>query len=418
MPGAMPGTLSGFFEKRSMLKKIVLAAVVVAAVAIPLVIACNGEDDPVDAHTAITAKKTYVSADKGSTFVSVTAKGDWTVSLSYSDEGGWATLSPTSGSGDKGDLILSFEANGSEDSREVTLHLTVKNGLPAEATVIQSGVSSGGGVTPVGEYGYGYDTAPMDWLELPATMEGDGRELLVHAMDGGKYLSVGKSGTRNWSCYWDYKEHLSPWVAYPLNNSLKGSGGRSNDWHMDPLLPASLQPNLTNGSYGGGWTRGHQIPSADRVKTVAANSSTFVPTNMTPQDYDFNAGIWASLEGRVRDYAGRSDTLYVVTGCCIDKSVRTSGTSSGFAVKIPTHYFKALLFKGSSTYTVADGYMAAGFLLPHDSGISEGNYLDYLMSIDELEEKTGFDFFPNLVTRIGADKAARVESTAPSNFWK
>ena len=402
-----------------MLKKIVLAAVVVAAVAIPLVIACNGEEDPVDAHTAIAAKKTYVSADKGSTFVAVTAKNDWTVTLSYSDgASGWAAVSPASGSGDKGDLILSFEANESEDSREVTLHLTVKNGLPAETTVIQSGVSGSGGVTPVGEYGYGYDVAPMDWLELPATTAGDGREMLVHAMDGGKYLSVGKSGTRNWSCYWDYKEHLSPWVAYPLNNSLKGSGSRSNAWGYDPLLPTSLQPNLTGGSYGGGWTRGHQIPSADRLKTYAANASTFVPTNMTPQDYDFNGEIWGALEGKVRDYAGKSDTLYVVTGCLFDKSSRTSGTSSGFAVKIPTHYFKALLYKGSSTYTVADGYMAAGFLLPHDNDIAGGDPLDYLMTIDELETRTGFDFFPNLVAKIGETKAAKIESTTPSNFWK
>lgn len=400
-----------------MLKKIVLAAIIVAAVAVPLFVACGGEEEAVDAHTAIAAKKTYVSADKGSTFVSVTAKSDWTVTLSYSDKGGWAEISPSSGTGDKGDLILSFAANESEDSREVVLHLTVKNGLPAETTVIQSGVS-GSSVPPSGDYGYGYDVAPMDWLELPATLAGDGRELLVHAMDGGKYLSVGKNGTRNWSCYWDYKEHLSPWVAYPLNNSLKGSGSRSNAWGFDPLLPTTLQPNLTNGSYGGGWTRGHQIPSADRLKTVAANASTFVPTNMTPQDYDFNGEIWASLEGKVRDYAGKSDTLYVVTGCCFDRSTRTSGTSSGFAVKIPTHYFKALLYKGTSTFTVADGYMAAGFYLPHDSGIHAGDPLDYLMSIDELEEKTGIDFFPNLIGKIGQDKAARVESTTPSNFWK
>jgi len=257
----------------------------------------------------------------------------------------------------------------------------------------------------------------MDWLELPATVADDGREVLVHAMDGGKYVSQSQNGTRNWSCYWDYEEHLSPWVAYPLNNSLKGSGSRSNAWGFDPLLPTSLQPNLTNGSYGGGWTRGHQIPSADRLATYAANASTFVPTNMTPQDYDFNCSIWADLENRVRSYASQSDTLYVVTGCCFENSSRWSGNSSGFSVKIPTHYFKALLYKGSASAAKAtDGYMAAGYLLPHDSGIAEGNYKNYILSVDHLEEKTGIDFFPNLARKIGQDKADQIEATLLS-WW-
>ena len=402
-----------------MLKKIVIAALLCLAVAVSLFVACDGSEEAIDAHTAIVAKKTYVSPESGSVFVAVTCKGDWTVELSFSDGGGWARLSPESGSGDKGDLILTYDANDGEDSRKVTLSLKPKKGLPAETTIIQSG--SGGGVVPPkpqGEYGYGYDVAPMDWLELPATTEEDGCELLVHAMDGGKYVSENANGTRNWSCYWDYKEHLSPWVAYPLNNSLKGSGSRSNAWGFDPLIPSTLQPNITGGSYGGGWTRGHQIPSADRLKTYAANASTFVSTNMTPQDYDFNSYIWAGLEGKVRDYAAKSDTLFVVTGCLYSGSTRTSGTSSGFAVKIPTHYFKALLYYGPSTYAVADRFMAAGFLLPHSAGIADDDALDYIMTIDELEQKTGFDFFPNLVVRIGQTKADRVESTAPSAFWK
>lgn len=393
---------------------------IVAATALlfPLFTACEpGKEETLDTHTAISAKSDRLPADKGSVFVSVTCLGEWTVSLDFSGSvAPWAVLSQDSGSGNRGDLILSYQANDSEEKREVTLSLQPKKGLPASFTVTQAG-KAGPGPSP--QYGYGYDVAPMDWLELPATVEGDGRELLVHAMDGGQYVSEGKNGTRNWSCYWDYAEHLSPWVAYPLNNSLKGSGSRSNAWGFDPLLPTSLQPNLTGGSYGGGWTRGHQIPSADRLKTYAANASTFVPTNMTPQQYDFNGEIWATLEGKVRDYASKSDTLYVVTGCLFAGSTQWSGSGSGFAVKIPTHYFKALLYKGPSTYTVADGYMAAGFLLPHDRGIADGNAMNYMMSIDQLEEKTGFDFFPNLVAKIGQAKADRIESTAPdTRFWK
>ena len=378
-------------------------------------VACQKDEEP-DNTASVSARKTMVEADAGSTFVEISVKEntEWTLSLEYpSGTEAWASVEPASGVGPLGNARLRYDENTSEESRSVTLVLAPKKGAVARASVEQIG-ASGASIAR-----YGYDVAPMDWLELPAMTAGDGRELLVHAMDGGKYVSKTQNGTRNWSCYWDYKEHLSPWVAYPQNASLIKSGSRPDPepWAYDPLLPASIQPNLTNNSYGGGWTRGHQIASADRYYSIAANASTYVPTNMTPQQWDFNGGIWADLEDKVRSYSRKSDTLYVVTGCCIENSTRTSGTNSGFAVKIPTHYFKALLYKGSASEAKAtDGYMAAGYLLPHDKSIAEGDYKDYIMSIDELEKQTGWDFFPNLIKKIGQEKADQIESTLLS-WW-
>ncbi len=387
-----------------------------------LLAACEKQPQ-VDTSLAVTPRSTWLEAEAGTVFVSVTAGSEWTLRLEYpSGTEAWASIAPAAGNGNRADIVLRYQANESEDSRSVTLILS-GTGATVSTKVQQSGVSAPGpgpgpGPGPsVG--GYGYDVAPagLDWLELPAQVAGDGRELLIHNMDGGKYLSRERDGVRNWSCYWDYAEHLSLWVAYPLNNALKGSGSRSNAWGFDALLPASIQPNITGGSYGGGWTRGHQLPSADRLTTFKANASTFVSTNMTPQDYDFNSGIWANLEGKVRGYASQADTLYVVTGCLFDQSNNWSGSSSGFAVKIPTHYFKALLYKGSSTYATG-GYMAAGFILPHDSGIAKGNYLDYICSIDELERQTSIDFFPNLIQKLGQSTADQIEAETPSKWWK
>ena len=167
-----------------------------------------------------------------------------------------------------------------------------------------------------------------------------------------------------------------------------------------------------NGSYGGGWTRGHQIPSADRL-TYAANVSTFVPTNMTPQDYDFNCYIWADLEGKVRDYASTSDTLYVVTGCDVrDSWLKTDSKNTGFQVTVPTAYFKALLRKKGTDYA------AVGFYLPHDTSIAGGNYMNYILSVDALEEQTGMDFFVNLPVVLGKDRADAIEAADPRQTVK
>ena len=378
-----------------------------------LVLAASCVEDGDDgAPFSIAPRSTELEAAAGSVWVSVTAEGSWTIGLVYDGEQGWASVEPSSGSGSMGNVRMRYEENTGTGPRHVTLVLE-SGSRKASANVRQIGLS--GSSSDV--LSNGTDVAPWGWLELPATEAGDGLTFFAHDMSGGKYLGEAKSGVRNWSFYWDAAEHLSLWVAYPLNNSLKGSGSRSNAWGLDPLLPADAQPDLVQGSYGGGWTRGHQLPSADRLSPFKANVSTFYGTNMTPQDYDFNCGIWAGLEGKVRSYASSSDTLYVVTGCQYKGSGMLTGANSGFLVRVPTHYFKAMLFRGHSPYAT-DGFMAAGFLLPHDNGIAGGKFLDYIMSIDELEAQTGIDFFPNLSALLGKDKADAIEAETPSNWWK
>ena len=363
-------------------------------------------------QVSLKLRSRYLSSAADGVFFAVTASGDWTLSLEFpAGTGAWAQVMPQSGSGSMNNVIFSFDANDSDTPREVTVVLK-GSGSEARATYTQAAKS----VAPVAG-NHGYDIAPYDWLELPAMKAGDGREVLVHSMEGGKYVNKSRNGTRNFSCYWDYSEHMSLWVAYPLNNSLKGSGtGRTEAWGYDPLLPSSLQPNLSGGSYGGGWTRGHQLPSADRQRSKAENATTYYSTNMTPQGYDFNTGIWVDLENNVRKYASTADTLYVVTGALFDNSTRWSGSSSGFPVKIPTHYFKALLYSGPSSYASGtEGFMMAGFLLPHE-GYS-GKFTNYRVSIDELEAQTGIDFFPALA-RMNKSLSEKLEAATPNaQFW-
>lgn len=391
----------------------IFAVVGLAALAAGLA-SCE-KPEPFDSLTGVVLRQADLDQMGGSTFVSVTCKGAWNLVVECSDGGSWATVSPASGSGNKGDVQFHYQANEGTESRSVSLILKPSNGAEARVTAYQAGEEP----EPV----YGYDVAPMNWLELPAMEAGDGRNLLVHAMDGGAYRNNRLSGTRNWSCYWDYESRVSVWVAYPLNNKLIGSGDRTNAWGYDPLLPQDMQQSITmrfstNRYYSDPlYDRGHQIPSADRL-TYAANVSTFYPTNMTPQSGSFNSGIWATLEGAVRGYASKADTLYVVTGCIIDNTQTYVRDVAGHQIAVPTAYFKALLFKGTSTYADATkGYMAAGFLLPHDDGIANKSYLNYIRGIDQLEKETGMDFFPNLEKVLDQETAAKIEANEPSKWW-
>ena len=377
-------------------------------------VSCSPEGPDSGASVSISLRSQYLGAEAGSAWVSVGAQGSWTITLSFDGPGGWATVEPSSGSGTRADIRLRYEGNDTGAQRSVTLEL--RSGAAVSSTSAVQSHDDGQGGGSEGSKG-GTDTATFGWLELPATTSGDGLSFFSRDMEGRKYVSRDKNGMRNWSNYWDNSEHLSLWVAYPLNNALRSNGSRTNAWGLDPQLRDSDQPDLRGGSYGGGWARGHQIPSADRLP-YAANVTTFYGTNMTPQNNQFNGGIWARLEEKVRDYASRADTLYVVTGCLYKDSEQVSGRSSGFAVRIPTHYFKALLYRGSSTYATAGGFNAAGFLLPHDSSISGESCFDYIMSIDELEEHTGIDFFPGLGAVTGEANASLIEAESPDGFWK
>ncbi|MBM3402326.1 MAG: DNA/RNA non-specific endonuclease, partial [Bacteroidetes bacterium] len=65
---------------------------------------------------------------------------------------------------------------------------------------------------------------------------------------------------------------------------------------------------------GSGFDRGHNCPSADRTSNVAANSSTFLMTNMIPQAPNHNRQTWANLEDYTRELLEAGNEVFIVMG--------------------------------------------------------------------------------------------------------
>ena len=304
---------------------------------------------------------------------------------------------------------------GTNDKSFATLGLTPGDIITIGTLRSEYGnVAQAGGTTPAylisrtpGDYSLGRKVSATQagWLELPATSDADGRDLLIHDFpDGG----------RSYSAYWDHAHLVASWVAYPLHAGNIGTGSRMAESHfpMDPLLEPEQQPYLSK-SYqpSGSYNRGHQIPSADRLDW-RVNLETFFSTNMTPQDGELNSGAWEALERKVRDWARHADTdtLYVVSGCSVAGSTATVEDNAGKKVTVPTGYYKALLRLDKT-----GGYSGAAFWLDNKPDRSGSIRKEMSMSIDALEEKLGIDLFVNLPDAV----QERVEAQDPAGeaWW-
>jgi endonuclease G len=177
------------------------------------------------------------------------------------------------------------------------------------------------------------------------------------------------------------------WVYYELTASEASNAkyNRTNNFRADRKVTTG-SASLTDYK-GSGYDRGHLAPAGDLAFSSIAISESFYLSNMSPQHPSFNRGIWKQLESLVRAWATEKSVLYVATGAILETGLSTIGTNR---VSIPRYYYKVLLDYDESN----ENYTAIGFILPNQKG--QGNLQDYVVSIDDVEQRTGIDFYPQL----------------------
>ncbi len=221
------------------------------------------------------------------------------------------------------------------------------------------------------------------YLELPA------KKNLPNTLEV-QHMLPSNPSARNYFLLYDTKLHLAHYVAYPLYKDLTDKKvDRTNAWGYDPRISKAYQPNLKR-SYVEDYSKGHQIPSGDRVSSRDDNASTFYYSNMVPQNQKHNAGIWQQLESDVRKLAESVDTLYVVTGVGFDNTnYKYAHDTEGMACPIPDYFYKVVVWRDKQ-----ERWHSKAWCIPHE-GYS-GGYDNYKKTLREMEAKTGFDFFPAL----------------------
>ena len=182
--------------------------------------------------------------------------------------------------------------------------------------------------------------------------------------------------------YDEASEHAT-WVTYELNKSELQIPNvpRTNWFEEDPLVTTKSAHHRDFS--GSGYSRGHLAPAGDMAFSEEAMKASFYMSNMSPQLNQFNGGIWRELEETTREWAYASDQLLVATGPIFDGVTKTIGTTS--KIRVPTAYYKIL------ADIVSRPPKGIAFVIPHE--VTDRPLTDFVVTIDEVEERLGLDFF-------------------------
>lgn len=192
------------------------------------------------------------------------------------------------------------------------------------------------------------------------------------------------------------------WVAYLLKKSHLTYDDRKRPYFIEDPKVRTKSADWRNYK-GSGYDRGHLCPAGDRRFSEYAYNETFYTSNISPQDRDFNAGVWNRLEIKVRQWAKKYGDLYVITGGVLEEGLEEIGEED---VDVPRYYYK-IIAKGDQK-----NLKVIAFLIPNYE--SQEPLHHFVVPIDKVEKVTGLDFFQMLPD----DEEAILESQSSLAGWK
>ena len=271
-------------------------------------------------------------------------------------------------------------------------------------------------------------------IEYPHIATSSNYMVVVHATNVGISLSLEL----------DKNQRANHWTCFTMHSGLPNNnvGRVTSTFHPDECVPTAYQVahnEYTTGKYttsctnldGSNMTlfaRGHICASEDRQTTEDQNYDTFTTSNIHPQYQAHNAGLWQRMEAKVQNWGYSNsfrDTLYVCKGATIGDVTLNGSTTSGLIPKsevqslygvnitgtlpIPRYWYMAVLRLKNGQYQ-AMAYWTEQI----NSSCSSTTLPSCMITIDELERRTGIDFFCNLPDDI----EDAVESTLNTSIWQ
>lgn len=193
------------------------------------------------------------------------------------------------------------------------------------------------------------------------------------------------------------------WVAYRVGDLDRPAVAppRPEGFEADARTAARVQPSAYVNS---GYDRGHLAPNhaiATRYGE-AAQRETFLMSNIVPQRHALNAGPWKDLEMKIAtSYPGRFGEVWVLAGPVF--GAKPARLPNGPAV--PEAFFMIVIDE-------SDGRVRTQALIFPQETPAGAELGRFVVSIDEVERRTGLDFLVELEdgaeTALEAKRADRV----------
>ncbi|MGZ4963710.1 MAG: immunoglobulin domain-containing protein, partial [Limisphaerales bacterium] len=219
----------------------------------------------------------------------------------------------------------------------------------------------------------------------------------------------------------DYSDKLGQpnWASWDLTAADGGSSGRSSSFFVDSTLPASFTNKVGNGTYGGGFDRGHMCPSADRTDNTTDNDLVFYMSNIIPQASGNNQGPWAALENDTRAVTNTSECLIICGPYDFSGGAKTANSTSTASISIAKWTWKVVvvvpLGAGSVTNRITAGTRVIAIKMPNLTNITYGTWQTYITNAHQIEADTGYNFFKTLDTNVAEVLRWKIDgATAPT----
>jgi len=188
---------------------------------------------------------------------------------------------------------------------------------------------------------------------------------------------------KNYAIHYRFDTKTAEYVVeHPTLEKINGKSKRKDDFRPDPDIAKQHQSQLADYA-GEPYDRGHLVPAGNSTQNDEVMSESFFLSNMIPQVPNHNRGIWKQLETAVRNWVNEGKDIYVISGTFYNKEYKQIGQRVG----VPDNLWKVIIDAKSNK--------AIAFWFPN-APLPVQDLPKYIVSIEEIENKTGIDFNPKL----------------------
>lgn len=132
---------------------------------------------------------------------------------------------------------------------------------------------------------------------------------------------------------------------------------------------------------------GHMAPAASHASSNQTMIDTFYLSNAVPQNVSLNQGRWARIEECARNLTPVAGYTWVISG----PAYSADGTARylGDGVAVPDFVWKIVMLE------TREGELSSWAVLFPNAKL-ENEWTSYVVSIDEIEQASGLDFFSEM----------------------